>query len=177
MADGRKASIAPRNHALGLSCPRNCLSRAATPVVSFSHHHDVLGKRLILDSTDRENHFLSRFENATVHNAGRNEGNLGTVRTINNSNPLRVNFLHHSHHLVGSPRAILFSFSISLGHWLGKRLLHSLFFPARRFRRVSSSSVSGFRSDYCKSTSVRRRAEIFVNHFDCRSWVKRRPSD
>src|SRR6266436_5512327 len=136
IADGRKASIAPRNYALGLSCPRNCLSRAATPVVSFSHHHDVFGKRLILDSTDRENHFLSRFENATVHNVGRNEGNLGTVRAINNSKPLRVHFLHHSHHFVGSLRATLFSFSISLGRWLGKRLLHSFFFPARSLRRV-----------------------------------------
>src|SRR5260370_25074705 len=87
MADGREASIAPRNYELGPSCPRNCLSRAAMSVVPFSHHHDVLGKRLILDSTDRENHFLSRFENATVHNVGRNEGNLGTVRAIDNSNP------------------------------------------------------------------------------------------
>src|SRR5260370_37535966 len=87
MADGREASIAPRNYALGPSCPRNCLSRAATPVVPFSHHHDVLGKRLILDSTDRENHFLSRFENAAVHNVGRNEENLGTVRAIDNSHP------------------------------------------------------------------------------------------
>src|SRR5213595_281488 len=78
---------------------RNCLSRTATPVLSFSHHHDVLGKRLVLDSTDRENHFLSRFETATVHNVGPNEGNLGTVRPINNSKPLRVNFLYDSHHL------------------------------------------------------------------------------
>src|SRR5467141_5347834 len=83
----------------------NCLSRTVKPVVSFSHHHDVLGKRLVLDSTDRENHFLSRFENVTVHNVGRNEGNLGTVRTINNSKSLRVNFLHDSRHFVGSPRA------------------------------------------------------------------------
>src|SRR5207247_804074 len=84
-------------------------------------------------STDRENHFLSRFENVTVLNVGRNEGNLGTVRAINNSKPLRVNFLHDSCHFVGSPCATLFSFSISLGHWLSKRLLHSMFFPARGF--------------------------------------------
>src|SRR5438552_16304228 len=115
---------------------RNCLSRTATPVLSFSHHHDVLGKRLVLDSADRENHFLSRFENATVQNVRRNEGNLGTVRAINNSKPLHINFLHHSSHFVGSPRATLFSFSISLGHWSGKRLLHSMFFPARGLRRV-----------------------------------------
>ncbi len=69
------------------------------PVVSFSHHHDVLGKRLVLDSTDRENHLLSRFENVTIHNVGQNEGNPGTVRAINNSKPLRVNFLHDSCHL------------------------------------------------------------------------------
>ncbi len=82
----------------GLYGSENGQSLTLSPVVSFSHHHDVLGKRLILDSTDRENHFLSRFENATVHNVGRNEGNLGTVRAINNSKPLRVNFLYDSHH-------------------------------------------------------------------------------
>jgi hypothetical protein len=86
---------------------------------------------MVRDSTDRENPFLSRFENVTVYNVGRNEGNLGTVRAINNSKSLRVNFLHRSRHFVGSPRATLFSFSISLGRWLGKKLLHSLFFPAR----------------------------------------------
>jgi hypothetical protein len=59
------------------------------------------------DSTDRENHFLSWFENTTVHNVGRNEGNVGAVRTINNSKPLRVNFLHDPCHFVGSPRATL----------------------------------------------------------------------
>src|SRR5438105_7398626 len=75
---------------------------APLPVVSFSHHYDVLGKRLALDSTDRENHFFSPFENAMVHNVGQNEGNPGTVRTINNSKPLRVNFLHDSPHFVGS---------------------------------------------------------------------------
>src|SRR5438445_511473 len=30
---------------------------------------------------------------------------LGTVRSINNSKPLHINFLHHSSHFVGSPRA------------------------------------------------------------------------
>src|SRR5260370_13479263 len=108
----------------GVSCPRNCLSRTATPVVSFRHHHDVLGKRLVLDSTDRENHFLSRFETVTVHNVGRNEVDLVTGRAINNSKPMCVNFLHDSRQFVGSPRETLFSFSISLGHWLGKKLLN-----------------------------------------------------
>src|SRR5437660_3556093 len=89
----------------GFSSLRNWLSRTTTPVVSFSHHHDVLGKRLVLDSADRENHFLSRFENATVQNVRGNEGDLGTVRAINNSKPLHINFLHHSSHFVGSPRA------------------------------------------------------------------------
>src|SRR6266481_1591203 len=89
-----------------ISCPET-VCHAPLPVVSFSHHYDVLGKRLVPDSTDRENHFLSRFENVTIYNVGRNEGNLGTVRTINNSKPLRVNFLHHSRHFVGSPRATL----------------------------------------------------------------------
>src|SRR5438477_6733643 len=82
----------------GFSSLRNWLSRTTTPVVLFSHHHDVLGKRLVLDSTDRENHFLSRFENVTIHNVGPNERNLGTVRPINNSKPLSVNFLHDSRH-------------------------------------------------------------------------------
>ena len=122
----------PRIRQLGPSSARNCLSLTATPVVSFSHHHNVLGKRLVLDSTDRESHFLSRFENATVPNIGRNEGDLGTVRSINNSESLHVNFLHHSSHFVGSPRATLFSLSISLGPWLGKRLLYPLFFPGSR---------------------------------------------
>ena len=49
----------------------------------------ILGKRLVLEFTDRENHFLSRFETVTVLNVGRNEGNLGTVRAINNSKSLR----------------------------------------------------------------------------------------
>ena len=43
----------PRIRQLGPSSARNCLSLTATPVVSFSHHHNVLGKRLGLDSTDR----------------------------------------------------------------------------------------------------------------------------
>src|SRR5258708_10736189 len=42
---------------------RDVLS-AATQVKSVSHHYDVLGKHLALDSTDRESRFLSRFENA-----------------------------------------------------------------------------------------------------------------
>src|SRR5712691_6228761 len=84
---------------------RSVLRGPITPVVSFSHHNNVLCKRLVLDFTDRENHFLSRFENVTVPNVGRNEGNLGAVRTINNSKPLRVNFLHDSRHLIRSPRA------------------------------------------------------------------------
>ena len=88
----------------GLYGSENGQSLTLSPVVSFSHHHDVLGKRLILDSTDRENHFLSRFENATVHNVGRNEGNLGTVRAIDNSKPLRVNFLPFPSFCRFSPR-------------------------------------------------------------------------
>ena len=36
----------PRIRQLGPSSARNCLSLTATPVVSFSHHHNVLGKRL-----------------------------------------------------------------------------------------------------------------------------------
>jgi hypothetical protein len=99
-------------------------------VESVSHHYDVLGKRLVLDSTDRESHFLSRFETVVIHNVGQNEGNLGAVHAINNSKPLRVNFLDDSYHFVSSPRARLFSFSISLGHPLSKELLFSLFFPA-----------------------------------------------
>src|SRR5438034_4523092 len=62
----------------------------------------------------------------------RMKGTFGTVRAINNSESLHVNFLHHSSHFVGSHRATLFSFSISLGPWLGKRLLYSLFFPGSR---------------------------------------------
>src|SRR5467141_3458770 len=77
-------------------------ARAFVSSETVCHHHDVLGKRLVLDSTDRENHFLSWFENVTVPNVGRNEGNLGTVRAINNSKPLCVNFLHDSPHFVGS---------------------------------------------------------------------------
>jgi hypothetical protein len=45
---------------------------------------------------------------------------------------LRVNFLDDSYHFVSSPRARLFSFSISLGHRLSKELPYSLFFPAYR---------------------------------------------
>ena len=43
------------------------LRGSITPVVSFSHHNDVLGKRLAFDSADRENYFLSRFENMTIY--------------------------------------------------------------------------------------------------------------
>ena len=78
---------------------------AAMQVESVSHHYDVLGKRLVLDSTDRESHFLSRFETVVIHNVGQNEGNLGAVHAINNSKPLRVNFLDDSYHFVSSPRA------------------------------------------------------------------------
>src|SRR5260370_23530726 len=98
--------------------------------VTVSHHYDVLGKRLVLDSTDRENHFLSRFKTVAIHNVRQNEGKLGAVRAINNSKPLRVNFLDDSYHFVTSPRARLFSFSISLGRRLSKELPYSLFFPA-----------------------------------------------
>src|SRR5882672_8703150 len=91
----------------------------------------MLDKRLVLDSTDREHHFLSRFEKVTVHNVGLNEGNLRTVRAIDNSKPLRVNFLDDPYHFVGSPRAKLFPFSVSPGTGLSKELLCSLFFPAR----------------------------------------------
>ncbi len=59
---------------------------------SVSHHRDVLGKRLVLSSTDRESHFLPWFENVVVYNVGQNEGDLGAVRAINNSKPLRVHF-------------------------------------------------------------------------------------
>src|SRR6266436_10453078 len=153
----------------------NCLSRTVKPVVSFSHHHDVLGKRLILDSADRENHFLSRFENATVHNVGRNERNLGTVRAINDSKPLHVNFLHRSSHFVGSPRAKLFSFSISLGPWLGNRLLDSLFFPGSRPLRYrgNESEPSLVRSKRLAfdHQCIRRRSEFDGEHVRsaCRS--------
>jgi len=78
---------------------------AAMQVESVLHHYEVLGKRIALDSTDRENHFLSRFESVVIHNVGQNEGNLGAVRAINNSEPLRVNFLDDSYHFVSSPRA------------------------------------------------------------------------
>jgi hypothetical protein len=40
-----------------------------------------------------------------IHNVGQNEGNLGAVHAINNSKPLRVNFLDDSYHFVSSPRA------------------------------------------------------------------------
>jgi hypothetical protein len=43
---------------------------------------------------------------------------------------LRVKFLDDSYHFVSSPRARLFSFSISRGHRLSKELPYSLFFPA-----------------------------------------------
>lgn len=92
--------------------------------------YDVLGERLVLDSTDRENHFLPRFETLAIHNVRQNEGNLGAVRAINNSKSLRVKFLDDSYHFVSSPRARLFSFSISRGHRLSKELPYSLFFPA-----------------------------------------------
>src|SRR5882762_9513432 len=109
----------------------NCLSRTVKPVVSFSHHHDVLGKRLILDSADRENHFLSRFENATVPNVGRNERNLGTVRAINNSKPLHVNFLHHSSHLSVLPvQPCSLSASRSAIGWARDFSIHCSFPPA-----------------------------------------------
>jgi hypothetical protein len=103
---------------------------AVTQVESVPHHYDVLGKRLVLDSTDRENHSLSRFETVAIHNVRQNEGKLAAVRAINNSKPLRVNFLDDSYHFVSSPRARLFSFSIFLGHRLSKELPYSLFFPA-----------------------------------------------
>jgi hypothetical protein len=61
-----------------------------------------------------------------IHNVGQNEGNLGAVRAINNSKPLRVNFLDDSYHFVSSPRAR----SISLGRRLSNELPYSLFFPA-----------------------------------------------
>jgi hypothetical protein len=98
-------------------------------VESVSHHYDVLGKRLVLDSTDRENHFLSRFETVAIHNVGQDEGNLGAVRAINNSKPLRVNFLNDSYHFVSSPGARLFSFSISLGHPVEQELPYSQLAP------------------------------------------------
>ena len=66
---------------------------AVTQVESVSHHYDVLGKRLVVDSTDRENHFLSRFQTVAIHNVGQNEGKLGAVRAINNSNPCASIFL------------------------------------------------------------------------------------
>jgi len=96
---------------------------------SVSHHRDVLGKRLVLSSTDRESHFLPWFENVVVYNVGQNEGDLGAVRAINNSKPLRVHFFDDSHHFVGfSPRRLL-SFSIAFGragelHRLNSEQLH-----------------------------------------------------
>jgi hypothetical protein len=77
-----------------------------TPVESVCHHNYILGKWLVLDSTNRKPHFLSRFENVMAHNVGRNEGNLGTVRAVNNPKPLRVDFLDDSYHFVGSPLSL-----------------------------------------------------------------------
>jgi hypothetical protein len=41
-----------------------------------------------------------------AHNVGRNEGNLGTVRAVNNPKPLRVDFLDDSYHFVGAPLSL-----------------------------------------------------------------------
>jgi hypothetical protein len=37
---------------------RGVALRTAKQVESVSHHYDILGKHLVLDSTDRENHFV-----------------------------------------------------------------------------------------------------------------------
>jgi hypothetical protein len=83
----------------GAFCPPSVVR--SHKVMRSSQHTDVLGKRLVLDSTDRESHFLSRFENVVAHNVGQSEGNLGAVRAINNSKPLRVHFFDDSRHFVG----------------------------------------------------------------------------
>src|SRR2546429_6197282 len=60
-----QGAVRPLSHQFGVP---ETVCHAPLPVVSFSHHYDVLGKRLVLNSTDGENHFLSRFENVTINN-------------------------------------------------------------------------------------------------------------
>jgi hypothetical protein len=108
---------------------RDCLT--TTPVVSVSHHYDVFGKRLVLYSANGEHHFLSLFENVTIHNIGPNEGDLGAVRAIDNPKSLPINFLDDPYHFVGSPGWNIVTFGVSPGSGSSKGLLYSLFFPAR----------------------------------------------
>src|SRR5437763_1257062 len=45
-----KGAVGRLSHQFGVP---ETVCHAPLPVVSFSHHYDVLGKRLVLDSTDR----------------------------------------------------------------------------------------------------------------------------
>src|SRR5258707_15476506 len=94
------AFIWPIDRACCCEDPSNILQLSFFGKVS--QHHDVLSKRLALDSTDRESHFLSRFENVGSHNVRQNEGNLGAVRAINNSKTLNIYLLDDSYHFNSS---------------------------------------------------------------------------